>query len=90
LVGKNCYAELLSGALISSIQLAVSMSNPGVAWDHSKKHMSVGGLGKEFVKGYKAHKNSVTGVTESDSLKEFVKAPRRTRTPCQAARWATR
>jgi Na+/H+-translocating membrane pyrophosphatase len=71
--GKECCAGLLSGALISSVQLAVSMGNPGVAWDNSKKHISAGGLGKEFVKGSKAHKKTVTGVTESDPLKEFVK-----------------
>merc|ERR1712137_744904 len=49
--GKNACAGLLSGALVSSVQLAISMSNTGGAWDNSKKYISAGGLGKEFVKG---------------------------------------
>merc|ERR1719276_462545 len=55
--GKNCCAGLLSGALVSSVQLAISMSNSGGAWDNSKKYISAGGLGKEFQKGSEAHKN---------------------------------
>merc|ERR1712159_225582 len=46
--GKNACAGLLSGALVSSVQLAISMSNTGGAWDNSKKYISAGGLGKEF------------------------------------------
>merc|ERR1712113_633639 len=38
--GKNCCAGLLSGALVSSVQLAISMSNSGGAWDNSKKYIS--------------------------------------------------
>merc|ERR1712060_775867 len=67
--GKNCCAGLLSGALVSSVQLAISMSNTGGAWDNSKKYISAGGLGKEYVKGSEAHKNSVTGDTVGDPLK---------------------
>merc|ERR1719199_2417872 len=44
--GKNACAGLLSGALVSSVQLAISMSNTGGAWDNSKKYISSGGLGK--------------------------------------------
>lgn len=68
--GKNCCAGLLSGALVSSVQLAISMSNSGGAWDNSKKYISAGGLGKEFIKGSDAHKNSVTGDTVGDPLKD--------------------
>ena len=35
--GKNCSAKLLSGALVSSVRLAISMSNSGGAWDNAKK-----------------------------------------------------
>merc|ERR1719243_301071 len=68
--GKNATAGLLTGALVSSVQLAISMSNSGGAWDNSKKYISAGGLGKEFVKGSEAHKNSVTGDTVGDPLKD--------------------
>merc|ERR1719201_919360 len=68
--GKNACAGMLSGALVSSVQLAISMSNTGGAWDNSKKWISAGGLGKEFCKGSEAHKNSVTGDTVGDPLKD--------------------
>merc|ERR1712113_618486 len=68
--GKNCCAGLLSGALVSSVQLAISMSNTGGAWDNSKKYISAGGLGDNFRKGSEAHKNSVTGDTVGDPLKD--------------------
>jgi len=68
--GKNACAGLLSGALVSSVQLAISMSNSGGAWDNAKKYISSGGLGPEFVKGSEAHKNSVTGDTVGDPLKD--------------------
>merc|ERR1712048_1190398 len=68
--GKNACAGLLSGALVSSVQLAISMSNTGGAWDNSKKYISAGGLGSEYRKGSEAHKNSVTGDTVGDPLKD--------------------
>merc|ERR1712228_416061 len=68
--GKNCCAGLLSGALVSSVQLAISMSNTGGAWDNAKKYISSGGLGPDFVKGSEAHKNSVTGDTVGVPLKD--------------------
>merc|ERR1712179_442375 len=61
---------VLLSALVSSVQLAISMSNSGGAWDNSKKYISAGGLGKNFVKGSEAHKNSVTGDTVGDPLKD--------------------
>jgi len=68
--GKNACAGLLSGALVSSVQLAISMSNTGGAWDNSKKYISQGNLGAGFMKGSEAHKNSVTGDTVGDPLKD--------------------
>merc|ERR1712224_236761 len=68
--GKNATAGLMGGALVSSVQLAISMSNTGGAWDNSKKYISAGGLGNEFRKGSEAHKNSVTGDTVGDPLKD--------------------
>merc|ERR1712217_394671 len=63
--GKNACAGLLSGALVSSIQLAISMSNTGGAWDNSKKYISSQGH-----KGTEQHKNAVTGDTVGDPLKD--------------------
>merc|ERR1712151_965035 len=70
--GKNATAGLLSGALVSSVQLAISMSNTGGAWDNSKKYISAGGLGQEHLKGAEneTHKNAVTGDTVGDPLKD--------------------
>merc|ERR1712187_963860 len=68
--GKNCTAGVLSGALVSGVQLAISMSNSGGAWDNAKKYIEAGGLGPEFGKGSNAHKNAVTGDTVGDPLKD--------------------
>merc|ERR1719183_2548843 len=68
--GKNTTAGLLAGSLVSSVQLAISMSNSGGAWDNSKKYIEAGGLGPEFAKGSAAHKNAVTGDTVGDPLKD--------------------
>merc|ERR1719201_1561810 len=68
--GKNATAGLLSGAMVSSVQLAISMSNSGGAWDNSKKYISAGGLGTMHLKGSAAHKNAVTGDTVGDPLKD--------------------
>merc|ERR1719473_470448 len=68
--GKNACAGMLAGAMVSSVQLAISMSNTGGAWDNSKKYIEAGGLGPEFRKGSAAHKNAVTGDTVGDPLKD--------------------
>jgi len=70
LFGKNCVAGLLSGMLVSGVQLAISMSNTGGAWDNAKKYIEKGGLGPEHPKGSAAHKNAVTGDTVGDPLKD--------------------
>merc|ERR1719156_365971 len=42
--GKNTCAGLLSGALVSGVQMAISMSNTGGAWDNAKKYIEAGKL----------------------------------------------
>merc|ERR1712232_333744 len=69
-LGKNCTAGVLAGAILSGVQLAISMSNSGGAWDNAKKYIEAGGLGPEFGKGSSAHKNAVTGDTVGDPLKD--------------------
>ena len=61
---------LLTGALLSAVQLAISMSNTGGAWDNAKKYIesnvdsSLGG------KGSVTHKAAVVGDTVGDPLKD--------------------
>lgn len=70
LFGKNAVAGLLAGALVSGVQLAISSSNSGGAWDNAKKYIETGGLGPDHSKGSNAHKNAVTGDTVGDPLKD--------------------
>lgn len=69
LFGRNCAAGLLVGALTSGVMCATSMSNSGGAWDNSKKYIKAGGLGEEHKKN-DTHKNSVTGDTVGDPMKD--------------------
>jgi len=75
--GIQSVAGLLSGAMSSGVQLAVSMSNTGGAWDNAKKFVEKGGLtfkinGQDVVqkKGSDAHKAAVIGDTVGDPLKD--------------------
>jgi len=65
LFGKNCTAGLLTGSLVSGVQMAISMSNTGGAWDNAKKYIEANGA-----KGSDQHKNAVTGDTVGDPLKD--------------------
>jgi inorganic pyrophosphatase len=67
--GANCTAGLLAGALVAGVMMAISMSNSGGAWDNSKKFIKAGGLGDEHKKN-DTHKNSVTGDTVGDPMKD--------------------
>ena len=46
--GWAAVAGLLAGALVSSVQLAISMSNTGGAWDNAKKYTEQGKLNGWF------------------------------------------
>ena len=66
-------AGLLPGALLSGVQLAISMSNTGGAWDNAKKYIESGSLiidGKVKGKGSDEHKAAVIGDTVGDPLKD--------------------
>lgn len=41
LFGCRTLAGVLAGALVSGVQMAVSMSNTGGAWDNAKKYVEV-------------------------------------------------
>jgi len=67
-------AGLLPGALLSGVQLAISMSNTGGAWDNTKKLIETGSFtgpdGKKMVKKSEEHKAAVIGDTIGDPLKD--------------------
>merc|ERR550537_1654582 len=63
--GENGTAGLLTGILVSGVQMAISMSNTGGAWDNAKKFVE-----KSGAKGSEQHKNAVIGDTVGDPLKD--------------------
>eukprot|EP00244_Chara_vulgaris_P004349 TRINITY_DN1862_c0_g1_i1.p1 TRINITY_DN1862_c0_g1~~TRINITY_DN1862_c0_g1_i1.p1 ORF type:complete len:793 (-),score=170.63 TRINITY_DN1862_c0_g1_i1:478-2856(-) len=73
LLGKETLAGILAGALVSGVQIAISASNTGGAWDNAKKYIEAGGndharsLGP---KGSDCHKAAVIGDTVGDPLKD--------------------
>jgi Na+/H+-translocating membrane pyrophosphatase len=73
LLGTNAVAGLLAGAICSSVQLAISASNSGGAWDNAKKYVEKGevwlpkvhpGSGKELP------------VPTEEGIKEYTKTGR--------------
>jgi inorganic pyrophosphatase len=72
--GSRMVAGILPGALLSGIQLAISMSNTGGAWDNAKKWIEGGHCkdsnGLPIKKGTEAHKAAVVGDTIGDPLKD--------------------
>ena len=74
--GTTAVCGLLTGSLVSSVQLAISMSNSGGAWDNAKKYIEQdpesrapqdADLGR---KGGDAHKAAVVGDTVGDPFKD--------------------
>ena len=73
LFGTKIVAGILPGALLSGIQLAISMSNTGGAWDNTKKYIEAGQLKVDGVvvpKKGPAHDAAVIGDTIGDPLKD--------------------
>ncbi|KAG8094972.1 hypothetical protein GUJ93_ZPchr0012g21060 [Zizania palustris] len=71
--GVETLSGLLAGALVSGVQIAISASNTGGAWDNAKKYIEAGAsehartLGP---KGSDCHKAAVIGDTIGDPLKD--------------------
>lgn len=75
--GVQALAGMLAGALVSGVQMAISQSNTGGAWDNAKKYIEAGNLtyveeGETLIwkKGSETHKAAVVGDTVGDPLKD--------------------
>ena len=76
--GVEAVSGLLAGSLVSSVQLAISQSNTGGAWDNAKKYVEKGCVLVETKsghfevqgKGSELHKAAVVGDTVGDPLKD--------------------
>jgi inorganic pyrophosphatase len=75
--GIQAVCGLLTGSITSGVQLAISQSNTGGAWDNAKKYVEKGCVfenvdGKLVCqgKGSEVHKAAVTGDTVGDPLKD--------------------
>lgn len=78
LFGPKAVAGYLAGVIVSGVQMAISASNTGGAWDNAKKYIEknnlvyqvVNGSTVYFAKGSKPHKAAVVGDTVGDPLKD--------------------
>jgi inorganic pyrophosphatase len=71
--GVEALAGVLAGSLTSGVQVAISMSNTGGAWDNAKKYVESGQLEKDgeiVKKGSDQHCNAVIGDTVGDPMKD--------------------
>jgi len=71
--GPKAVAGILPGILLSGVQMAISSSNAGGAWDNAKKYIEAEQLtvdGVTMKKGSKPHKAAVVGDTVGDPLKD--------------------
>lgn len=69
-ISPRCLAGMLAGNLISGVQMAISQSNTGGAWDNAKKYIEGGGLGPGKGKNSLEHAAAVVGDTVGDPLKD--------------------
>jgi inorganic pyrophosphatase len=69
LFGVDALAGVLAGALVSGVQMAISASNTGGAWDNAKKYIE-GEAFRGHGKGSDMHKAAVVGDTVGDPLKD--------------------
>lgn len=69
--GVYAVCGILTGGMVSGVQLAISMSNTGGAWDNAKKYIEKAAPDSELMgKGSEIHKAAVCGDTVGDPLKD--------------------
>jgi len=69
--GVYAVSGLLVGSLVASVQLAISMSNSGGAWDNAKKYIEKASPDSDLKgKGSDIHKAAVVGDTVGDPFKD--------------------
>lgn len=73
LLGPRGVCGLLAGNIVSGVQIAISASNTGGAWDNAKKYIEANRLivdGEVQRKHSEAHKAAVVGDTVGDPMKD--------------------
>ena len=76
LFGHEAVSGLLAGTIVSGVQIAISFSNTGGAWDNAKKYIEAGTNHSKvdhdhvFRKHTEEHKAAITGDTVGDPLKD--------------------
>jgi inorganic pyrophosphatase len=69
--GPLAVAGLLTGSIVSGIQMAISAANSGGAWDNAKKYIEAERMLPKSDPGFKALKDAaVVGDTVGDPLKD--------------------
>ena len=89
--GVRAVTGLLAGGLASGVQLAISASNTGGAWDNAKKFVEKGGLYIDVPKRERAHSDPVEGpytgaiVRNVDGSPQMVSIRQRKGSECHKA-----
>ena len=69
--GVEATCGLLAGGLVSGVQMAISSSNTGGAWDNAKKYIEAGlDPNEQLRRNTDAHHAAVNGDTVGDPLKD--------------------
>uniref|UniRef100_A0A7S1N541 H(+)-exporting diphosphatase n=1 Tax=Eutreptiella gymnastica TaxID=73025 RepID=A0A7S1N541_9EUGL len=70
LFGKESLAGLLPGAIISSLQVAVSASSSGAAWKSAREYIELEGLGARRATGSPEHTTAIIAGQIGDTMKD--------------------